>query len=221
MAYSRDFRRPSGAKRHRAGRIQLRLESPPPRLRRDRSRPTGACRNRPTASAPVAAIVARASWEHQVGRRGRPMFGHRRLSDPVLRSSAEGSPCPPFLRSPETRLLYPSVSHVAITMRCWNSGVSTSSRWASNTRRSGPPFIDTNQAPSLNSGPPPGTGATLPQYRRPLWMNSIDRDTLTSLATLSQLPPTETTLDPEPRHGRRGVGRHVDSGEHGYSLPAA
>ena len=76
--------------------------------------------------------------------------------------ASEGSRVPCSLRSPETRRLYSSVSHVAIIMRCRKSGVSASPRWASNTRRSSPPFIETNQAPSTNSGPPPGTGPTRP-----------------------------------------------------------
>lgn len=54
MACSRDIRGPSGAERDRAGRMQLRLESPTPRLRCDRGRPTGASRNRTTASAALA-----------------------------------------------------------------------------------------------------------------------------------------------------------------------
>ena len=122
---------------------------------------------------------------------GSAQSGQARLSGPILRSLSKGSRFPCFLRSPETLLLYSSVSHVAITMRCRSSGVSASSRWASNTRRSSPPFIDTNQAPSANSCPPPGTGATFPRYRRPPWMKSIERSTFTSLATLAQ----------QPRHG--------------------
>ena len=127
-------------------------------------------------------------------KRGVGLIGHVRRSRPLLRSRAGEAWAASFLRSPETRLLYSSVSHVAMTMRCRNSGVSASSWWASKTRRSGPPLIETNQAPSMNSGPPPGTGATFPRYRRSRWMNSMERTTSTSLDRLQEQTNVRMTL---------------------------
>jgi len=138
------------------------------------------------------------------------LSGHARLSGLALRSCTEASRSLRTLRSPVVRLSYPSVSQVAMTMRCRNSGVSASSRWASNTRRSGPPFIDTNQAPSANSGAPPGTGPTVPRYRRPSWMNSIERSTFTSLSAFpSSLPGVRLPAERGRRNARPARRRPV------------
>jgi len=72
---------------------------------------------------------------------------------------------------------------------------------------SGPPFIDTNPAPSLNSAPPPGSGATRPLYRRPSWMKSIDRSTSSSPTMGSHSNEAHGTSDPRTGQRRSSVPR--------------
>jgi hypothetical protein len=203
LACSRDLRRPSGAERDRAGRIQLRAESPTPRLRCDRSRRTSASRDRPTDSAPVAH-----AWSPSPVGSG-PAIERRGIPLPPLPPLAGGSPVVP-LREPccdhDAMLELRRVHVVAMDLEY-------------------PTFW-----PAIHRYEPGSLAELRPSTRH--WSDSsaipatlvdeLDRSQHVDLAG-DTIPTAPDGNDPPPGASPRrpGVTRHVDRGKQGYSVPAA